>query len=147
MERGNYPSANDPSKSTILRSNYDKETLQTFMIPVLPTIFPKVDLLEMTPLGIAEQPTITAEGRIGVKNRSIHDCSFPMSSGHSINNQHIPELLDDCYYDQCLRHLLHMLHRLRIEYPNKKNSYVSTIWMQRIVANTCIHIMQYELAQ
>ena len=71
----------------------------------------------MTFLEIAEQPTITAEGEIGVKNRSIHDCSFPMKSGHSINDQHIPELLEDYHYGQCLCRLLHSLHHLRREYP------------------------------
>lgn len=119
MERGNHPSANDPTKSNIIRDNYNKETTQSFMIPILPSAFPKIAHLEMTPLGIAEQPTITADGHIGIKNRSIHDCSFKMHSGHSINDQHIPELLEECWYGQCLRRLLHCLHRLRIHYPNK----------------------------
>ena len=88
------------------------------MIPIQPDIFTKIDHLEMTPLGITEQPTITAEGKIGVKNRSIHDCSFPMQSGHSINAQHVPELLDDCQYGQCLRRLFHSLHRLRQVHPD-----------------------------
>ena len=120
MERGNHPSANDPDKFDILKQNYDKETEQSFMIPILPEIFDWIDFLEMTPLGIAAQPTITADGKIGVKNRLIHDCSFKMESGHSINDQHINEVPDECHYGQCLRRPLHMLHRLRYEYPDKK---------------------------
>ena len=54
MERGNHPSANDPSKFDILKSNYDKKTYQHFMIPILPGMFPNIDFLEMPPLGITE---------------------------------------------------------------------------------------------
>ena len=119
MFRGNHPSANDPTKQEILLDNYSKETRQTFMIPIPTNIFTKIAHLEMTPLAIAEQPTITAEGHIGVKNRSIHDCSYPMQSGHSLNDQNISELLDECHYGFCLHRLLHNLHRLRQQYPTK----------------------------
>ena len=41
IERGNHPSANDPGKADFLRKNYDNETFENFMIPILPDIFKK----------------------------------------------------------------------------------------------------------
>lgn len=37
-----------------------------------------------------------------------------------MNDQHIPEHWDEFLYGQCLRRLLHMLHILRLAYPDKR---------------------------
>ena len=102
IKRGNHPSAELPEKVPIIRENYNKETTTCFMFPISPDSLTSIDHREMTPLGNAVQPTITEDGFITEKNRPIHDCSFKMKSGHSVNSRHLPELLDDCIYGQCL---------------------------------------------
>ena len=80
----------------------------------------KIDLLSITPLGCPKQWSVNEKGERIPKYRPTHDCTFPNQSGSSLNIQIIDEELDGCIFGQCLRRLLHQLHKLRIDNPKTK---------------------------
>lgn len=68
-------------------------------------------------MGIAEKFTINEKGEKIPKPRPCHDASFPAESGYSVNKDHDLLLLSKCQYGQCLRRVIHAIHRLRLEFP------------------------------
>lgn len=72
----------------------------------------------VTPLDVAEQYTISADGEKYKKYRPYHDASFPSESGTSVNLEHDPSKLTTCIYGRRLQRVVHSIHRARLEYPN-----------------------------
>ena len=119
-DRGNHQSAATDERIQILSKVYLKETIRSFLIPFNKEVLTKIPHLELIPIGVVIQPTFDINGNRSIKHRPIHDCSFPSKSGHSVNSQHIKDLLDECIYGKMIHRLLHQLHRLRLEFPNKR---------------------------
>ena len=70
-------------------------------------------------MGVHDQWSINEAGERLVKPRACHDASFPTPSGYSVNLDHESDLLEPCIYEQCLRRILHGIHRKRLEYPSE----------------------------
>ena len=68
-------------------------------------------------MGVHEQWSINEAGERIVKPRACHDASFPTPSGYSVNLDHESELLDSCIYGQCLRRVLHDIHKKMLSHP------------------------------
>ena len=49
-----------------------------------------------------------------MKPRPCHDASFPTPSGYSVNKDYDKHLLSECQHGQCLRRVIHSVHRLRL---------------------------------
>ena len=71
------------------------------------------------PLGVAEQFSINEKGGRYIKRRVTHDCSFPVTSGLSVNNQVQQESLQSFVYGFCLLRILHMISEMRNKCPTK----------------------------
>ena len=69
------------------------------------------------PIGIARQWTMDEHGNRIIKNRTAHDLSNPMASGHSWNSLVDKELLDPCLFGSCLIRVLHRIHDIRFRHP------------------------------
>lgn len=136
-KRRNHPSALLAENATALDVNTQKEIDQGWVVPIPTSIIQKTPDLNLTPLGVAIQKTIGEDGSRKLKRRIIHDCSFPSASGTSVNLQHDKDLLEECIYGQCLRCLLHQLHRLRIEHPTLP-IYISKYDLD--AAYRCLHV-------
>lgn len=121
------PNRNDRKrKSQILQKNKIKRsTSQTnrkrhkkgyqFVIPV--SYLTKLKNAGVIPIGVADQYSINEKGERIPKPRPTHDASFPTPTGYSVNNDHDLELLTECFYGQCLRRLIHAIHRARLAFP------------------------------
>lgn len=129
-----------------LDTNTQKEINQGWVVPIPINIIRKIADLNLTPLGVAIQPTIKEDGSRKLKRRIIHDCSFPSASGTSVNLQHDKNLLEECIYGQCHRRLLHQVHRLRLEHPNLPiyiSKYNLDVAYRRVKATTIINNIAY----
>ena len=119
VERGNHKSALKPENSKALTKAINKEVDVCFLIPIkIKSIF-KIKGAGVTPLGVAEQMTISAAGETIKKYRPCHDASFPSESGTSVNLEHDADKLTVCIYGRCLHRIIHSLHRTRLEHPDK----------------------------
>ena len=117
VKRGNHQSALKPENTAALAKAIDKEVGVCFLIPIkIKTIF-KIKGAGVTPLGVAEQFTISAEGEKYKKYRPCHDASFLSESGTSVNLEHDSTQLTICIYGRCLHRVIHSIHRARLEYP------------------------------
>ena len=73
----------------------------------------------VVPLGVSEQLSINKKGEHYTKRRVAHDCSFPVPSGLSANNQVLKYTLKPCFYRFCLLKILHMIAAMHIKWPSK----------------------------
>ena len=118
-ERGNHKSAiKEPNASELIKK-FEKEVMQGFLIPFSVSVIAKIKHLSITPLGCPKQWSVDEDGQRIPKYRPTHDCTFPNESGSGLNIQIIDEELDACIYGQCLRRLLHQMHQLRTDHPDK----------------------------
>ena len=120
MARGNHKSATKEINFPTLEKGFAKEVRKGWTIPITPESVLKIRDLFIIPLGVAEQHSIDEEGIRIPKKRITHDASFPTPSGDSVNNRTIEALLQQCIYGQCLRRVIHSIHRLRIAHPKTK---------------------------
>ena len=116
-ERGNHKSAIKEPNASELIEKFEKEVMQGFLVPFSVKIITKIRHLSITPLGCPKQWSVNEQGERIPKYRPTHDCTFPNKSGSSLNIQILDDELDGCIFGQCLRRLLHQLHKLRIENP------------------------------
>ena len=98
VKRGNHQSALKPENSAALAKAIDKEVGVCFLIPIKIKMIFKIKGAGVTPLGVAEQFTISAEGETYKKYRPCHDASFPSESGTSVNLEHDSTQLTICIY-------------------------------------------------
>ena len=120
IERCNHKSAMDKENIAALKKNYDKEVHKGWMIPVMVSALTKLQFPPVIPVVVHVQWTIDSHRKQKIKRRVTHDCSFEPVSGHSINADTENEKLDECMYDQCLRRVLHTIHRQYLDHPNKR---------------------------
>ena len=118
IKRGNHKSALEEKNYKVLEKAFTKEVELGWSIPVSLKSILKIKNLFVIPLGIANQYSIDEEGRRIPKQRVTHDATFPTPSGDSVNNRTIEALLQQCIYGQCLRRVVHGIHRLRLAHPN-----------------------------
>lgn len=110
VTRGNHQSALKTENAKALAKAIKKEVQACFLIPIqIKTIF-KIKGAGVTPLGVAEQYTISAEGEKYKKYRPCHDASFPSESGTSVNLEHDPTQLNTYIYGRCLHRIVHSIH-------------------------------------
>ena len=119
-ERGNHKSAIKEPNASELKEKIAKEVVQGFLIPFEVRAITKIKNLSITPLGCQKQWSVNELGERIPKYRPTHDCTFPNESGSSLNIQILDDELETCIFDQCLRRLLHQLHQLRYEHPDRK---------------------------
>ena len=117
VARGNHKSAQKPANLIALRKNIEKEIQHQYLIPTTVASIFKLKGATINPLGVSEQYSINTKGEKILKPRTCHDASFPAPSDYSVNLDHNMELLSECIYGQCLRRIIHSLHRARITYP------------------------------
>ena len=120
IERGNHKSATKPINFPTLMKGFEKEVRKGWTIPVTLDSIKKIRNLFIIPLGVAEQYSIDESGNRIPKKRITHDASFPSPSGDSVNTRTIDTLLQQCIYGQCLRRVIHSIHRLRQAHPSTK---------------------------
>ena len=118
VTRGNHKSAQKPANLLALRKNIEKEIRHQYLIPTTVNSISKLKGATVNPLGVSEQYSINSKGQKILKPRTCHDASFPAISGYSVNLDHDMTLLTDCIYGQCLRRIIHSIHRARIAYPD-----------------------------
>ena len=118
ITKGNHKSAKDKDNIDALKRNYAKEVEKGWMIPIMVSALTKLQFACVIPVGVHMQWTIDCHGTRNITRRVTHDCSFEPVSGHSINADTDNEQLDECRYGQCLRRVLHTIHRQRLDHPN-----------------------------
>ena len=105
--------------------------------------------LGVVPLGVAEKFTINKKLEHYTKIRVTHDCSFPGSSGLSVNNWLLRDTLQTCFYRFYHFRILHMITAMRIEWPSKRILIVQTnlgaayrrVHTKLQIGSTCIAIV------
>ena len=120
LDRGNHKSAKSDENAPALLKAFEKEVSRGWLLPITIESLTKVKNLSIIPLGVATQSTIDEFGNRIPKKRVTHDASFPTPSGNSVNNAVQDELLQSCIYGQCLRRILHGIHKIRLINKNKK---------------------------
>ena len=113
IDRGNHKSCEKPHLAISLDENIEKEVNKAFQIPLPVKYLIKLKNAYVIPMGMSEQFSINEKGEKIMKPRPCHDASFPAPSGYSVNNDHDLELLSACQYGQCLRRVIHSIHRIR----------------------------------
>ena len=119
-KRCNHKLAIKELNASELIRKFEKEVIQDFLVRFSVQIITKMQHLSITPLGCPKQWPVNEKGERIPKYRPTHDCTFANESGSFLNIQIIDEELDSCIFEQCLRRLLHQLHQLRLENPNRK---------------------------
>jgi len=120
IERGNHKSATKSTNQKVLEKAFRKEVEKGWSIPITIKALKRIKNLVVIPLGVADQISINEKGQRIPKKRVTHDASFLSPSGDSVNNRTIEALLQQCIYGQCLRRVIHSIHKMREENPNKR---------------------------
>ena len=115
IERGKHKSCEKPHLEISLDENIEKEVKKAFQISLPVNYLAKLKNEYVIPMCMSEQYSINEKGEKIMKPRPCHDASFPAPSGYSVNNDHDLELLSTCQYGQCLRRVIHSIHRMRSE--------------------------------
>ena len=118
IKKGNNKSAQ--GCDNIIMSNYNKEVVRAWMVPFLKESVAKVVGVGVIPIGIAKQWTMDKDNNRVQKNRTAHDLSNPMLSGHSWNSMIDEELMSPCLFGWCLVRILHRIHDIREKHPNER---------------------------
>ena len=120
IKRGNHKSTSKNKNFKVLEKAFSKEVKLGWSIPVTIKAITKIKNAFVIPLGVANQYSIDETGQRIPKQRVTHDATFPTPSGDSVNNRTIDALLQQCIYGQCLRRVIHAIHRLRLAKPSTK---------------------------
>jgi len=120
IKRGNHKSALKLKNRKVLEKAFKKEVEKGWTIPITLKTIKRIKNLFVIPLGVADQFSIDELGKRIQKQRVTHDASFPSPSGDSVNNRTIEALLQQCIYGQCLRRVIHSVHRLREAFPKTR---------------------------
>ena len=84
--RRNHKAAIKEPNATILLEKNEKEVHHSFMIPVIASAITKIENLSINQMGVADQWTISEDGKLTPKKRATHGYSFPNKNGNSLNN-------------------------------------------------------------
>ena len=124
ISRGNHKSAEKNLK--FLSEALLKEIRKGWVLPLPLEKAEKIPGLVISPLGVAEQLGISAEGNFVPKRRITHDLSFPgTSSEESVNSRVISDDLEPCMFGYTMLRIIHRLVHLRAIHPFKK------IWVRK----------------
>ena len=124
MKKGN--SKNTHGLEEVIMANYTKEIVRGWMIPFLKTSLMKVVGVGVVPIGIASQWTMDKDNNRVIKNRTTHNLSNKMKSGHSWNGMLDEDLMEPCLFGWCLVRILHRIHDIRQRKP-KSRIFISKI--------------------
>ena len=103
---------------SVLEKIQRKEVAQGFTFPLTIDCLMQLKGATVIPMGVHDQWSINEAGERIVKPRAYDDASFPTPSGYSVNLDHESELLEPCIYGQCLRRVLHDIHKKRLSHPS-----------------------------
>ena len=117
LKRGNHQSTILQQNKLALFKAFNKEVQAQWAIPLLPTATPLIPGASITPLGVAVQWSMNANGERILKRRTTHDCTFPGPSGQSCNLRVIEDKIPDCQYGHALRRFLHGICDMRHRHP------------------------------
>ena len=71
-------------------------------------------------LGVSEKISIDKKVERYTKRHVTHNCSFPVTSGLSVNNRVLKDTLQPCFYGFFLISILHIIVAMRIKWPSKR---------------------------
>ena len=109
---GNHKSASGPNSSKLAKL-MSSDFTNGWLVPLLPEHALQIPNAVVAPMGIAEQDTLDAEGRIVPKSRPTHDLSFPgKHSQQSVNSRIVSEDLEPCNFGKMHRRILHYIVRI-----------------------------------
>ena len=117
IERGNHKSSGKPKLKEALLKRTAKDVRKGYHFTIPIPYLTKLKNAGVIPIGVADQYSINEKGERIPKPRPTHDASFPTPSGYSVNHDHDLDLLTKCFYGQCLRRLIHAIHRARLSFP------------------------------
>ena len=118
--RGNHKSSQSVLNAAALNKAMSKEIDHGWALPLTIESLQDVKNAGVVPLGVSEQFSINEKGERYFKRRVTHDCSFPGSSGLSVNNRVQWESLQPCFHGFCLLRILHMISAMRSRWPTKQ---------------------------
>ena len=100
LKRGNHKSA--LRKEKVLEDAFIKEVKYGYQLPLKPSYILKIPRTKLSPMGVADQLTISKLGKVIQKDRVTHNLSFPGEiSGESINSM----INDDSLFDLIYGHI------------------------------------------
>ena len=117
IERGNHKSAS--SNPNLLHELVQDDISHGFQIPLPLEAATRVAGGVLAPCGIASQFSINEFGERIEKDRLTHDLSFDYAEGKSLNKRLVRDNLPDLRYGPCLSQLIHYIHALRFNHPDK----------------------------
>ena len=118
--RDNLKSEKSVLNAAALDNSTYKKIEHRWVLPLTIDSICHIKKLGVVPLGVAEKFTINKKLEHYTKIRVTHDCSFPGSSGLSVNNWLLRDTLQTCFYGSCLIKIRHMIAAMRIKWPSKR---------------------------
>ena len=117
--RGKHKSSLSELNSSALDKSISTEIDHGWALPITIESLQNIYNTGGVPLGVAEQFSINEKGGRYTKRRVTHDCSLPVPSGLSVNNQVQQESLQSFVYGFFLLRILHMISEMRNKCPTK----------------------------
>lgn len=69
-------------------------------------------------MGVHEHYKVDKTGQYRLAKRPTHDSSYVYEAGFSLNNAINMQAIPECRYGKAMLRYLHMIHQLRLRYPN-----------------------------
>lgn len=119
LERGNHKSA--LKKEDVLESAMKKEVKFRYQLLMKPSHILKIPGARLSPMGVADQLTISELGEVIQKDRVTQDLSFPgKASGESINLMIDDSSLFDLIYGHMHSRCIHQIVATRKRFPSAR---------------------------
>ena len=143
LERGNHKSA--LRKEKVLEKAFMKEVEFGYQLPLKTSHILKIPGARLSPMGVADQLTISDLGEVIQKDRVTHDLSFPgKHSGESINSMIDDDSLFDLIYGHMHSRCIHQIVATRKRFPGarilgNKADFKSAYRRQHLAGRAALH--------
>ena len=143
LERGNHKSA--LRKEKVLEKAFKKEVEFGYQLPLKTSHILKIPGARLSPMGVADQLTISDLGEVIQKDRVTHDLSFPGKySGESINSMINDNSLFDLIYGHMHSRCIHQIVATRKRFPaarilGNKADFKSAYRRQHLAGRAALH--------